>query len=124
MEDEEVFEVNHHRPILISMRKSLDLYLNRSLKEWSCISMIKKCVHNKWFTTRDKRMMKLYKRAEQQINEDLDMVKIIKLLREVNILSTFTQLNNFSRFQIDHAHKNVINLESDDECVSDFSSCA
>lgn len=67
--------------------------------------------------------MKLYKKAEVQINEDLDVVKIIKLIREMNILTSHSMMNKFTKFQIDHAYKNVINLESNDEDLSDISSC-
>ena len=121
MEADEIFEVKHHRQIILSMRKSVELYFNRCLKEKSCCQK----TTNKWYSPRDKRMMKLYKKASSKIEEDLDVIRIIKHLKELNILTTHSMMNIFTRFQIDHANKNVLNLESaDDNESSDFSSCA
>ena len=100
MEEDEIFEVKHHRLIYLNIRKSVELYLNRCLKDISCCHKRT----SKWYSGRDKRMMKLYKKASLKMEKDLDVIRIIKHLRELNILSTHSMINIFTRFQIEHAN--------------------
>ena len=54
---------------------------------------------------------KLFDRIEDKIASDLNIVQLIKRVRDVKILSN-QQMNAVLKFKIDHSHKNIINLES------------
>ena len=53
----------------------------------------------------------------------MDIIKIIKSLRELKILASNSMMNVLTRFQIDHASKNVINIESADGGETSESTC-
>ena len=57
---------------------------------------------------------KLYDKIEDKISNDLNIVQLIKRVRDVKILSN-QQMNAHLKFKIDHSHKNIINLESSQE---------
>ena len=46
------------------------------------------------------------------------MVRIIKHLRELRIAVSNQTVNEIMKFQINHHHKNVINIEDEDDIVS------
>lgn len=48
------------------------------------------------------------------IEDDLNVIKIIKNLRNLKIYSNNINMNLKTKFLIDHSHKNVINLEGSD----------
>ena len=67
--------------------------------------------------------MKLYNKLSVNIEDDMDIIKIIKSLRELKILASNSMMNVLTRFQIDHASKNIINLESADGGETSESTC-
>jgi hypothetical protein len=65
-----------------------------------------------------KQLLKLYHEAEQKINEDLNVVKLIKNLRDMRILVNSHLMDRKTKFQIEHSKKNIINIESSVESHS------
>ena len=53
------------------------------------------------------------------MDEYLDIIRLIKQLRELKILANNSgEFNIMKSFQIDHSHRCVMNLESDGESVN------
>lgn len=59
-------------------------------------------------------MIKLLDIAEKKIEGDLNVVKIIKHLRELRVLVLNDKLNDAVKFQIDHNKDNILDLENSD----------
>ena len=66
--------------------------------------------------------MQLYKKGSERIEQELSFEKMIKSIRDMKILIKKEILNEDLKFQIQHAEKNVINLEGSDvdEKADDF----
>jgi hypothetical protein len=62
----------------------------------------------------DQVLDKLYDRIDDKIADDLNIVQLIKRVRDAKILQN-QQMNALLRFKIDHSHKNIINLNSSEE---------
>lgn len=86
--------------------------------------MLASCQKNRWFNIQqgaDKQLLKLYNHAAYRISNDLNVVRLIKNLRDLRILVNAEMMNRKTKFFIDHSKKNVINLE--DSVESDDSDC-
>jgi hypothetical protein len=46
------------------------------------------------------------------INNDLNVVKLIKNLRDMRILINSNMMDRKTKFQVEHSKKNIINIES------------
>ena len=60
-----------------------------------------------------KKYMRLYERGEERVENDLDIVYIIKTLRNLNIYMKNTNLTKQIKFEIMHSKQNLINLDED-----------
>ena len=47
------------------------------------------------------------------MREDLDVVDILKKLRDLQVIVDNSKIDKCVRFKIDHSYNNVINLEQD-----------
>lgn len=98
-------EANNHSPIKLSVRNKAKLFL---LKTFDYAV----CSFKKSFLSR--RLLKLFKLGNSRLEVDLNIEKIIKSLRDLKILLKSNVLDEDLAFQIQHHHKNVIDLDSDD----------
>ena len=57
--------------------------------------------------------MRLYERAEERVENELDICYIIKTLRNLNIFMKNTSLTKQVKFEIQHSKLNLINLDED-----------
>lgn len=55
--------------------------------------------------------MRLKKRGSQQISKELNVLKIIKSLRDLKILIKSKMLDTETKFEIAHSSKNVIDID-------------
>jgi len=55
--------------------------------------------------------MRLKKRGASQINKELNILKIIKSLRDMKILMKSKMLDRETKFEIAHNDKNVIDID-------------
>lgn len=60
-----------------------------------------------------KKYIRLYERGEERVENDLDIVYIIKTLRNLNIYMKNTNLTKQIKFEILHSKQNLINLDED-----------
>ena len=59
------------------------------------------------------RLIRLFNKTEHRVKRDLNLIRIVKNLRELKILSNNSPLmNEYMKFETEHSHKCVINLES------------
>ena len=56
--------------------------------------------------------MKLYERGQDRIESELNIVKIMKSMRDMKILMKNSLMDNQIRYQIKHSEKNILNLDS------------
>ena len=64
------------------------------------------------FPKRDK-LQTLYSEGEDKINRELDIVKILKTLRDIKIFLKSTTMNDKdTKFSVKHAPKNLLNLDT------------
>ena len=56
-------------------------------------------------------LKKLYHASEQKLECQFNIIKIIKSLKDIKIFIKNKFLDDFTKFQIDHNKKNVIDLE-------------
>ena len=68
------------------------------------------------FRKRDK-FLKLYEKGQDRIDSELDIVKIMRSLRNLKILMRHSFMDEEVKYQISHARKNLLNIDtsSDDE---------
>ena len=64
-------------------------------------------------------MQKLYEEGEDRIDTELDIVKIMKGVRDAEVMLKSSVMDNEAQFQIQHAEKNYINIDDTDEESSD-----
>jgi hypothetical protein len=57
---------------------------------------------------------KLYERVGSKLDSDLNILSLIKHLRDVKIMSN-QKLNAETKFKIDHSHKNLVNLDTSED---------
>jgi len=57
--------------------------------------------------------MRLYERAEERVENELDICYIIKTLRNLNIFMKNTSMTKQVKFEIAHSKLNLINLDED-----------
>ena len=68
-------------------------------------------------------MYKLYSKGKEQLSEEMDIITLIKRVRHMQIILDNSLMKSDSRkFQVSHAEKNLIDLDSDPgtkhvECV-------
>jgi len=68
--------------------------------------------------------MRLYNIVTERMENELDIIKMIKHMRELKIIAKNSTLNHFTKFQIDHQKINIVNLsdgakESSSTCEND-----
>ena len=60
-------------------------------------------------------MNKLYDDGVQKLTNELNVVKIVKNLRHLKILLKDTIINSDVKYQLEHAQKNIIYIDEQDE---------
>ena len=95
-------ELKKHKRIVLTTSDFVKLYFARML---GCF------FPSKIFQKREK-LLKLYYIAEERINKEMNMVKLIKGLRNIKILMKNSMMSKDVRFQLEHVDKNVINLDT------------
>jgi hypothetical protein len=58
--------------------------------------------------------MKLYKEGNERMTQEISIERIIKHLRDIRIFLNQSVLDEAKKFEIQHNHKNVIEIDSDD----------
>ena len=66
-----------------------------------------------------KRLLKMIHDGKKRIEKELDILKIMKSIRNVKILMKNSLLSPDVKFQIAHADKNLIDLEASEESSSE-----
>ena len=66
------------------------------------------------FTKRDK-FLKLYEKGQDRIDTELDIVKMMKSLRNMKILMRNSFMDEEVKYQITHSKKNLINIDTSSE---------
>ena len=109
-------EIEKHRKIELNTKTSLKLYL------WNLCS----CLEAKK-NSQIKKLQRLYQAGEERLEEELNIVKIIKNLKNLRILTKNKFIDPKTQVLINHDIKNIINLDesSDGEQKKDdaMSSC-
>ena len=103
-------EVQKHYPAKISCWDSFKLF-------WVGTFCCCRCA----LTTRMKQLRKLKSRGEERLEKEMSLERIIKYLRDIRIYVKEKILANddLLQFEIQHNHKNVIDLESSNCNYSD-----
>lgn len=105
----EINELDKHRHIKIHLVDNIMLYFSRILGVFCS-----KCC----FSKKDK-LQRLYDEGEDKLSMELDIVKILKTIRDMKILVKGTLMNDEdTKFQVKHAPKNILNLDDTDESSS------
>ena len=102
----EATELEKHHKIQLSKKENVMLFLH----VWLGKSLLKRCCTFK----NSEILSKLYTKTTDQLEQDLNIVRLIKRLRDVKILAN-QKMNAELKFKIDHSHKNIINLEDSEE---------
>mmetsp|Transcript_35572 Transcript_35572/g.54363 ORF Transcript_35572/g.54363 Transcript_35572/m.54363 type:complete len:135 (-) Transcript_35572:1135-1539(-) len=79
-DEEEVAELKKHKSIALTRERNISLYFVR---------MFRCCLSNSWYEClgkRQKKLIHLFEETSERIEEDLDIVKILKNLRNMKIL--------------------------------------
>ena len=104
-------EIDKHHKIKISFRQSLALFWENLFSDICCgIFLCECCVQN----PKRSKLAKLYDVCQDKIDAELDVVKIIRNLKNLRIIAK----NNIAKdpimkIQIEHNEKNFVNLDSD-----------
>ena len=104
-------ELELHRPIKFHYRDNVLLYLSNHLP--SC------CFPSKLWP-KQKRFTKLYNMTKQKLQGELNVIKVIKNLRNQKILAQNSVMTKEVKNQMKHQKQNLLNLED----TSDFDSNA
>jgi hypothetical protein len=111
----EVAEVKRHKTVILSIKNNIILYLVRQFE--GCLkTRFYNCISEK-----NSQLLFLWNSAQEKIENDLDVIRIIKHLREIRIAVSNQMINEKMKFQINHHHRNVINIENEDHLDSDDS---
>ena len=103
---EEIEELKKHKKIALRTKTNVCLYFQRQLLCltqtvcWNCVSK------------RYERLIHLFDQTTEKLESELNIVKIIRNLREMKIYLNNNLLDRQIKFHINHSHKNVINLDS------------
>ena len=105
-------ENEKHHKILISFRQSAALYWENIFGDFCCGIFLCECCQS---NPKRSKLAKLYDTCQDKIDAELDVVKIIKNLKKLRIITKNHILNDPAmRHEIEHDEKNLINLDSDD----------
>ena len=96
--------MKYHRIIQFKPMDNFFLYLYHRLAPLNC------CVNKFWLS--QKKFEKVYAETNKKLKKSLNVVKIIRSLRELKILMNNSLLNDELRKYLRHAEKNLIDLES------------
>ena len=97
-----------HRAIKLHYKDNICLY----------ISNILGCLFPSLLWPNKKKFQKMYMLTKKKLNKELNIIKLIKNLRNQKILAKNSLLTNEVKAQINHQEKNLLNLED----TSDFDS--
>ena len=105
----EMSEIEFHREIHISNYKRCCLFfvhcIRHILKNCCC-----NCIPKKY-----QQLLFLKDTIKKRMREDLDVVDILKKLRELQVIVDNSKIDENVRFKINHSYNNVINLEDADQ---------
>jgi hypothetical protein len=101
-------EVSNHRPIKIAFFKNLKMFM---ISQFSILSKLFS------LSKHSRLLFKLIKKGKERIENDLSLEDIVKTLRDIKIVIKNNILDEELKFQIQHNHKNVIDLESEEGLV-------
>ena len=94
-----------HRAINIGCYDSMCLFVSNLLGDLFCCKLC-------W--NKQEKLTKVYEETNDRLESELDIVKLLRTLRNSKILLKNTILNDKMRFEIAHSEKNVVGLDSDD----------
>lgn len=104
---EEIDDAKKNRAITLSSYDNFMLFVSRLLGMFFC-----ECCWDK-----RKKLERMYDEVEERITKELDVVRLLKKVNNQNAAMKASLLEPDLKFQINHAYKNVIDLdkESSDE---------
>mmetsp|Transcript_9208 Transcript_9208/g.15487 ORF Transcript_9208/g.15487 Transcript_9208/m.15487 type:complete len:175 (+) Transcript_9208:410-934(+) len=102
-----VAELKSHQEIRLKFKDSLRLFLARFVS--------KRIFMNFCWRKKDK-LINLYEQSVERIESELDVIKIIKGLKDLKILMKNSVLNPEVKYQIKHSSKYLIDLEDSAAC--------
>lgn len=68
---------------------------------------------------RREKFLKLYNKGQDRIDAELDIVKIMKNLRNIKILMRNSFMDDEIKYQITHARKNLLNIDTSSESLEE-----
>jgi hypothetical protein len=99
-------EVQKHRHIRIKFWENMLLFFSDS---WFGFIIPQK------FWAKKKKLLKLLREGRKRIEKELDIVKIMKSLRDIKLLMKNSLMTPDIKFQVAHCEKNFIDIELDGE---------
>lgn len=102
----EINEIDMHREIHISNYKRCCLWFVHCIRH-----ILKNCCCN-CIPSRYEQLLYLKDTVKKRMKEDLDVVDVLKKLRELQVIIDNSRIDKSVRFKIDHSYNNVINLEN------------
>ena len=97
-------EVQKHKHIRIKFWENILLFISDS-----CLSFL--IPHKLWH--KKKKLLRLLNEGRKRIEKELDIVKILKSLRDIKILMKNSLMTPEIKYQIAHCEKNFIDIEID-----------
>ena len=100
-------EIETHRLIRISMKDNIMLFLS------SIFGDRNSCCRSICGWKNDAKIQKLFQEGRLRIEKDLNVIKLIKSIKEMRILMKNSMMTPEIRFKVAHSTKNCINLDSE-----------
>ena len=101
----EMEELELHKEIHLSNKRRCCLYIIHSLRYF-----LRNCCCN-CISTKYSQLLYLKDTVKHKVVNDLDMVTLIRRLRELQVLIDNSKIDKSVRFKIDHSYNNIVNLE-------------
>ena len=103
-------EVQKHKHIRIKFWENLLLFISDS---WFSFIVPHK------FWTKKRKLLKLLREGRKRIEKELDIVKIMKSLRDIKLLMKNSLMTPDIKYQVVHSEKNFIDIELDEDDSSE-----
>ena len=100
MDDYTKKEIKKHHLIRLANRDKIMLFLNHNLPTLFKFSQFNCCKCLRW--ENKNKMMRMYKDGIQKIEKDLNLVRLVKMLKRINILMKNSLMTSKIDFEIAH----------------------